>query len=66
VLPLSLVVILWLIPILEYYRKRAVEERALTASDANDVVKAVHDELASHHETLLANAAVPLRLRIVE
>jgi DICT domain-containing protein len=50
----------------EYFRQRAVRERALAQSSAQANVAAIHEELARQYEALVHQAELRPTLRIVE
>lgn len=48
----------------EYYRKRAIEERAMAASADKINVAAIHEELARQYEALVEQAELRSELKI--
>lgn len=48
-----------------YYRERAAAERRLAADSENEVVAAIHEELARRYEALVGQADLRPTLRIV-
>lgn len=49
----------------EYYRQRAVDERALALKSERRDVAAIHEELARQYQALVDNAELRPTLRIV-
>lgn len=49
---------------LEYYRKRAIAERALAKTASHSEVAAIHEELARQYEALVEQAELRPTLRI--
>ena len=50
---------------IEYYRRRAIDERALALKAERQDVAAIHEELARQYQALVDDAELRPQLRIV-